>query len=63
MNLKCKVCQTQYNIDEEKFMQIPLWKFENCSKECSRVFSKNKLLNLHKKKVFLKDVPRRFYSY
>lgn len=63
MNLTCKVCQARYRIDEGRFMQIPLWKFENCSEECNNVYSKKKLLNLNKKKIFLKDAPRKSYSY
>lgn len=44
---KCRVCSREYDLDLSEWSNIPLWKFENCSRECSKTYSSEKLVTLN----------------
>lgn len=46
LNLKCKSCNKIYQVNFEEISQIPIWKYESCSKKCAIKFSPKKLLTL-----------------
>ena len=60
VNLKCKVCMKIYTLGLRELHSVPIWNLENCSIECHKTFSPNKLLNLkhlHIKNTLLERNP------
>lgn len=43
---QCKVCGKKYTISDKDIYKVPLWQIENCSKECSKVCSSKKFVNI-----------------
>lgn len=42
---KCSVCGKDYTLEISEYDDIPIWRFENCSKECRDKHSSDKILN------------------
>jgi hypothetical protein len=46
LELQCKQCTKTYTINYDDVSTMPLWKFENCSRNCALEFSKDKFLTI-----------------
>ena len=53
LEFTCKECDKKYLIDYKHIREVPLWKYESCSRECAEMKTKNKFLILKSKKTNL----------
>lgn len=49
LQFRCRTCNKTYEVGYDELTNIPLWKFESCSKLCAMSCSDNKLVTLNKK--------------